>query len=164
MLPYHTPLTVAQLRALAIPAPWAFGQTDRTRFGEIDALNHVNNTAYLRWFESLRLPYLKSRQVSDYGPEGPRLVLAEIGCRFLAEMGINQDYVVTARTRTFRTSSFVMDYAVWAMDAGEPEAPAILTAEAHAGIVLRTQDGDSKFPIPDAARRLFAELDGAEAL
>lgn len=136
---------------------------DRTRFGEIDALDHINNTAYLRWFESLRLPYLKSRQVSDYGPASPRLVLAEIGCRFLAEMGINQDYVVTARTRTFRTSSFIMEYAVWAMDAAEPETPAALTAQAHAGIALRTQDGTAKFAIPDVSRKLFVELDGAES-
>jgi acyl-CoA thioester hydrolase len=74
MLTYHAPIDAPGLRALGIPAPWAFGLADRVRFAEIDALGHVNNTAYLTWFESFRLPYLKARGVTDYGPESPRLV------------------------------------------------------------------------------------------
>ena len=33
---------------------------DRVRFGELDALNHVNNVVYLRWYETLRVLYLEA--------------------------------------------------------------------------------------------------------
>lgn len=153
-LPYLTPILGPDLAALGIPAPWGFGIADRVRFGELDALGHVNNTAYLRWFESFRLPYLSHCKVTQYRPEDPRLVLAEIGCRFRAEMLNGEDYIVTGRTRSFRTSSFVMDYAVWRL----PDP--LLCAEAHAVIVLRSPDGSGKFPIPGAARQAF-EAGGA---
>jgi len=153
-LQYLTPLDAPVLRSFGIPEPWNFGIADRVRFGELDALGHVNNTAYLRWFESFRLPYLSHCKVTQYRPEDPRLVLAEIGCRFRAEMLNGEDYIVTGRTRSFRTSSFVMDYAVWRLPGP------LLTAEAHAVIALRSPDGTGKFPIPDAARQAF-ESDGA---
>lgn len=152
--PYLTPILGPDLAALGIPEPWSFGIADRVRFGELDALGHVNNTAYLRWFESFRLPYLRHCKVTQYRPEDPRLVLAEIGCRFRAEMLNGEDYIVTGRTRSFRTSSFVMDYAVWRL----PDPT--LCAEAHAVIALRSPDGTGKFSIPAAARQAF-EAGGA---
>jgi hypothetical protein len=33
------------------------------------------------------------------------------------------DYVVTGRTRAFRTTSFTMDFAVWLPDPQAPPAP-----------------------------------------
>ena len=50
MTDFLTPLSIETLRAAGIPDPWTYGQADRVRFYELDALNHVNNTAYLRWF------------------------------------------------------------------------------------------------------------------
>jgi acyl-CoA thioester hydrolase len=116
MLTYHAPIDATGLRALGIPAPWGFGLADRVRFAEIDALGHVNNTAYLTWFESFRLPYLKARKVTDYGPDSPRLVLKRASVDYRAEMFNGMDYVVTGRTRAFRTTSFTMEFAVWLPD------------------------------------------------
>jgi acyl-CoA thioester hydrolase len=116
MLSYHAPIDATGLRALGIPAPWGFGLADRVRFAEIDALGHVNNTAYLTWFESFRLPYLKARKVTDYGPDSPRLVVKRASVDYRAEMFNGMDYVVTGRTRAFRTTSFTMEFAVWLPD------------------------------------------------
>ena len=33
---------------------WSFGMRDRVRFSELDPLNHVNNAAYLSWFETVQ--------------------------------------------------------------------------------------------------------------
>lgn len=147
--PFLTPLSDNELRACGIPDDWHFGIANRVRFSELDALGHVNNAAYLSWFENTRLPYLRAMEVTDYGPGAPRLVLAELGVRYLSEMLLDQDYVITARTREIRTSSFIMDYAVWRLEqVGATEA-----ARSHAAIVLRTRDGTGKYPIPAAARR-----------
>lgn len=157
MLTYHHPIDAAGLRALGIPEPWTFGLADRVRFSEIDALGHVNNTAYLTWFESFRLPYLAARRVTDYGSDSPRLVLKRASADYLAEMFHGMDYVVTGRTRAFRTTSFTMDFAVWLPD----PAGAACTATGEAIVVLLNRDAPGRCPIPKAGRDAFMELDGA---
>jgi acyl-CoA thioester hydrolase len=157
MLTYHAPIDAPGLRALGIPEPWAFGLADRVRFAEIDALGHVNNTAYLTWFESFRLPYLKARGVTDYGPESPRLVLKRASVDYRAEMFNGMDYVVTGRTSAFRTTSFTMDFAVWLPD---PQGAAC-AATGQAIVVLLNRDAPGRHPIPMAGRRAFTEIDGA---
>ncbi|GAA5068995.1 acyl-CoA thioesterase [Roseibacterium beibuensis] len=158
MLRYHTPLDAPTLRALGIPAPWSFGMADRVRFGEIDALGHVNNTAYLRWFESFRLPYLEARKVTDYGPDSPRLVLKRASCDYLAEMFSGMDYVVTGRTRAFRRTSFTMEFGVW-LPSEDGEARCTATGEAI--IVLLNRDAPGRHPIPEAGKQAFISEDGA---
>jgi acyl-CoA thioester hydrolase len=157
MLRYHTPLDAPHLRALGIPEPWAFGLADRVRFAEIDALGHVNNTAYLTWYESFRLPYLKARGVTDYGPDSPRLVLKRASCDYRVEMLNGMDYVVTGRTRAMRTTSFTMEFAVWLPEANG----ATCMATGDAIVVLLNRDVTGRYPIPEAGRRAFIEIDGA---
>ncbi len=155
-MPYHTPLGADSLRDLGIPAPWTFGLADRVRFGELDALGHVNHTAYLRWFESFRLPFLKARHVTDYGPTSPRLVLKQVECTYLAEMGLGLDYVVAGRVSRFRNTSFTMEYAVWV-----PGAKAQETARGGAVVVLLNRGAPGRYPIPAAGRSAFVDEDGA---
>ncbi|MGP1357268.1 acyl-CoA thioesterase [Roseicyclus sp.] len=155
---YHTPLDAPALRTLGIPEPWGFGLADRVRFGELDALGHVNNAAYLTWFESFRLPYLAARRITDYSPESPRLVLRRTACDYLAELFAGQDYVVTGRTRAFRRTSFTMEFAVW-LPAAAGAARCTTTGEAI--VVLLNWTGTGRHPIPEAGRRAFLELDGA---
>lgn len=157
---YHTPLGPDTLRGIGIPAPWTFGLADRVRFGELDAIGHVNHTAYLRWFETFRLPFLKARRVTDYGPSSPRLVLKQIECTYLAEMGLGQDYVVTGRVSRFRTTSFSMDFAVWLPQEG-PGVPAPEMARGSCIVVLLNRDAPGRYPIPDAGRAAFLSEDAA---
>lgn len=157
MLAYHTVLDADALRALGVPEPWGFGIADRVRFGELDALGHVNHTAYLRWFESFRLPYLAARGVTDYGPDAPRLVLRSVAARYHAEMGSGVDYVTVGRTRAYRRTSFTMDYAVFALPGAE------VTCTGEAVVVLLDPGGGGRFAIPEAGCGAFATLDGAVA-
>lgn len=156
--PYHTPLGPDTLRARGIPAPWTFGLADRVRFGELDALGHVNHTAYLRWFESFRLPFLKARRVTDYGPASPRLVLKQVHCTYLAEMGLGLDYIVTGRVSAFRTTSFTMTFAIWVLN---EDADAAISAEGGAVVVLLNRDAPGRYPIPEAGRAAFLAEDQA---
>lgn len=149
---YLTPLHEPELRQLGIPEPWTFGLADRTRFGELDALNHVNHTAYLRWMEAYRIRYFSEYGISDYGPDSPRIVLRQIGVDYLAEMGLNEDYVITGRTTEFRTSSFRMEYAIWA--GGRQKSTG------HAVLVMLDRDGSKRTLSPEM-RRVFTARDGA---
>jgi len=150
--PYLTPLDRAQMDAFGVPADWPFGLADRVRFSEIDALNHVNHTAYLRWFESLRVLYMRDRGISPYDGTGPRIVLKSVSMEYRREMVLGEDYVVTARTARFRRASLEMHYAAFAPD---------LRAEGTAVIVLLARDGSGKHPLSAAQIERLVEADGA---
>lgn len=146
------PLLANDLRALGIPEPWAYGRPDNVRFYEIDSLGHVNNTVYLRWFETIRI-----RWMEDYvqaSADNAIYVLKSVTCDFHAPMYLNEAYVVTARCVSFRTTSFLKEYAVWSKGK--------LTCSSSAVVVLTDKAGTTKLPLPEAWREAFADRDGAK--
>ena len=153
MTPYLTPLDTSTLRSLSIPEHWSFGIADRVRFYELDALNHVNNTAYLRWFETLRISYFAEYDLSHYRSEDPQMVLRMASAEYIAPMNLGESYVVTGRTTSFRTSSFMMAYAVF--------VDSEVRATGEAVIVSLEQDGTTKRPLTGAMRATLQSRDGA---
>lgn len=150
--PYLTFLDAEGLAREGIPDGWSFGMADRVRFAELDALNHVNNAAYLSWFEALRVHYVSAYGLSDYRPEDPELVLRDVACRYHAPMFLNERYIVTARTARYRRTSFTMEYAVFAET---------LRATGSAVIVCLARDGSGRAPLADAVVGAFRARDGA---
>jgi hypothetical protein len=90
-------------------------------------------------------------QVTDYGPDSPRLVIKRASVDYRAEMFNGMDYVVTGRTRAFRTTSFTMEFAVWLPD----PSGATCTATGEAIVVLLNRDAPGRYPIPEAGRTAF---------
>ena len=39
---------------------WAHTHTERVRFGDLDAMKHLNNVVFLRYFETARIDYLNA--------------------------------------------------------------------------------------------------------
>ncbi len=149
-VPFLTPLLAPDLRGVGIPAPWAWGMADRVRFYEIDALGHVNNVAYLRWFETVRVRWTHDLGLREAGVQS---VLRAQGCDYHAPMFLGDDYIVTTRCAHIGTTSLRMDYAVWSQGA--------LKAEGHAVVVTVDASGTRKVPVPEPVRRELARLDGA---
>lgn len=154
-VPYLTPLHADDLRRAGIPAPWSFGMADQVRFGEIDALQHVNNAVYLKWFENLRMLYFADAAVWQIDGERPKIVLRQIGLDYKSEIKLSDRYIMTGRTSKLGTSSFTMEYAVW--------VDGRLTTTSHAVIVLLGAD-NTKRAIPDHIRQMFIDRDGAVAV
>lgn len=112
---YHVPLSIGELRDLQIPQPWNYGIRYRTTFGELDMQGHISNVTYLRWFETLRMSYLRDHGWPEYAtPSGTPMVLRRVEVDFLKEINLSEDIVVTGRTTSLGNSSCVMNYAVWA--------------------------------------------------
>lgn len=153
MTDFLTPLSTDTLRGLGIPEPWTFGQADRVRFYELDALGHVNNTAYLRWFETVRVGWFAEYGFSHYRAEDPTFVLRAITCDYHAPMFLNERYVVTARCESYRRTSFRKVYGVW--------AEGQLKVEGSAVIVMTDKPGTTKMPLPESWQRILEERDGA---
>ena len=151
MTPYLTPLGPDDLRAEGVPAPWTYGVKARVRFGEIDALEHVNNTAYLRWFEQFRTLYFRDYGISDYGPDAPVMVLRKVEVDYLAELKFNEDYIVVGRSTQMRRSSWIMEYAVYSAGSLRTSSKAVL--------VLLAQDGSGKIAISEDVRSTLKTRD-----
>jgi acyl-CoA thioester hydrolase len=77
----------------------------RMRWGDMDALGHMNNTVYFRYFEQARIAWFDAIG-ADYKklPEGP--ILGSIACRFVLPAVYPCDLEVTLVAGAPRRSAF----------------------------------------------------------
>ncbi|WP_299785468.1 acyl-CoA thioesterase [uncultured Marivita sp.] len=155
-VPYLTPLSPDQQRTFGVTDPWPLAIADRVRFAELDPLNHVNNVAYLTWFESARVAYFKHVGISSYEDDAvePRIVIRRGEIDWLQEMRADEDYVILSRAVDYRNTSFTMQQEIWA---GGTKRAAFTCV-----IVLLQPDGSGRMPIPANILRHFHEVDGVE--
>lgn len=151
---YHTPLTREDLRAQNVPDSWPFGIADRVHYGDLDTNSHVNNAVYLKWFENIRVQYFQAWDILKFQAGEPRVVLKSLAVEYHKEMFMNEDYVVAARTASFRNTSFRQEYAVYSGD---------LRVTGQAVIVMLQPDAPEKMALPDALKQRFIQVDGATA-
>ncbi len=152
-LPHNTLLTADQQRAAGIDDPMPFAMASRVVFSELDPLNHVNNRAYLAWFENARVAYFHHFDVSGFGPKDPRLVLRTVSVDYRQEMKIGDEYIVGVRVSSMRNSSFVMQHAVW--------CDGVMRTFCEGVLVMLKPDGSGTMRIPDPTRLQFKRRDGA---
>ncbi|SFA85859.1 acyl-CoA thioester hydrolase [Poseidonocella pacifica] len=152
-LPYLIPLCADQQRDFGIAAPRPFAMADRVRFAEIDALRHVNNVAYLRWFEHARVEYFRAWGLHSHGEGQPRTVLRHITVDYRAELLLHDDYVVASHCSEFRTTSFTLRSEVWKGDQRCTVADAV--------VVLLKPDLSGRMAIPERVLERFINIDGA---
>lgn len=121
-------------------------------WGDMDALQHVNNARYFTWFESARLAYFgKLGPVgSDVGP-----ILASTSCDFLRPVLYPGDVLVGARVVEIGNSSLRMEYAL-----SRTDAPDELCARGSSVIVLVRYATMEKVRVPDEARAKIGAMEG----
>lgn len=142
------------LIALGLPEEFSFGIRDRVRFGELDALNHVNNTVYLRWTENLRVQMLPKYDLSDFAAGDRNFVIRAQAMEFFAPMFLHQEYVMGGRFTKVGNSSLEMAYAVYC----DGQVPCRITAQ----LVMIDVKSGRPARVPDAARAILRDLDGVE--
>lgn len=106
-----------------IPGPPAPGATHRVtlplRWGDCDALNHLNNTVYFRLMEEARMRILYALGLRVPAETGP--ILAHASCDFIRPLTYPADVVVTHRlTRIGRSS---MDFDMLLEREGDDAGP-----------------------------------------
>jgi acyl-CoA thioester hydrolase len=88
---------------IEIPVAW----------GDMDALGHVNNVAYLRYLESSRVAYLDQLKIWDYMEKtglGP--ILASVQCRYRIPLIYPDTVSVGARAAKVEKDRFVVEHCV----------------------------------------------------
>lgn len=127
------------------------------RWGEMDALGHVNNTVYYRYSEDGRLDYI-GRIIGDGGddapsPSGTGPILADLRCSFLQQLRFPASVEIGTRTRAIGRSSLKIQQALYRVGEETPVA----TYEA---IVVWFDYGAQKsLPVPEDVRARIRKLE-----
>jgi acyl-CoA thioester hydrolase len=127
---------------------------EAVRWGDLDALGHVNNTLYFRYFESARIAYFERVAfVPESGHEGTGPILASTECRFRRPLRYPDRLKVGARVASLADDRFTMEYVVWS------ESLATIAARGEAVIVSFDYGAGRKVPLPEATRRALTALE-----
>ena len=81
------------------------------RWGEMDALGHMNNTVYFRYLEQARISWFDSARHRLQSRQR-RPDLGSINCRFRIPIVYPADLVVSVYGGQPRNSSFVLKYTI----------------------------------------------------
>ena len=127
----------------------------RVAWGDMDALGHVNNTIYLRWFESARIAFFERIALSASRPEKVGPILASTTCDYLTPVVYPATVLVGARLQRIGNTSFVIEHL--ATKDGTP------VARGTAIVVLIDYETGAKVPVPDEIRASIASLSGGQA-
>jgi acyl-CoA thioester hydrolase len=116
------------------------------RWGDLDAMGHVNNTIYFRYFESLRIEWLALMN-AEPNPDGVGPVMANGFCNFIRQIEypgevIARHYVAAPGSKSLDT------YFTLAMS----DAPDVISANGGATLVWVDFPSKKTVPLPEDLR------------
>ena len=119
------------------------------RWGDMDAMNHVNNTIYFRYFESLRIEWFRSLQLyTSETRKGP--VIINAFCNFLRQLEFPGDVRVTMHVAKPGRTSFETYHTLERTD-----EPGLVYAEGGARTVWTDYAAKRSAPMPGWFRELL---------
>jgi len=126
------------------------------RWGEMDALGHVNNVMYLQYFETARIVYLERLGLEPPGPQwGERgLIIASIGCRYKYPVTYPDTLSVGAKVVSVVEDRLIMEHSVVSQKAGRE------AASGEAEIVSYDYVAGQRAPLPPEWLAAITELEG----
>jgi acyl-CoA thioester hydrolase len=135
-----------------------FVHTERVRFGDLDAMRHLNNVVFLRYFETARIAYMRS--LVDHDPAHPEtgfgLIFAECHINYRSPVQFDEVLDISLSISDIRRSSFRVEFR---MTVGER-----LCAEGYGVLVGFDYVEQRAAALPDGLReRLSAESAPASA-
>jgi len=127
---------------------WPFTHVDRVRYADVDTMRHVNNVAFVRFFESARIAFMH-HHFPEHDPTDPGdfpTVLAEVHIAYRAPAYFDEQVRTHIRPSHLERSSFRTEFE---MRAGEDER---LVAEGYGVYVGYDYVAERAQPLPDHVR------------
>lgn len=125
-------------------------------WGEMDALQHVNNAVYLRYMESGRMAYFERVGIMEMiRSTGIGPILHSVNCRFRIPLTHPDTVSVGTRIAELGEDRFTMESLIVSHAHGRA------AAEAQSVIVVLDYNRQKKAPIPDSLRARIQELEAA---
>jgi acyl-CoA thioester hydrolase len=119
------------------------------RFGDLDALGHVNNAVYLTYIEAARLAYCATLAITN--PARPDLMLARVEADYLRPVLMNQDVRVTSSVTRIGNKSLIMQHDVI--------ADGSVAAKLETVLVWYDHDAQTSLAVPDDVRNKILEFE-----
>ena len=123
------------------------------RWGDMDAMGHVNNTVYFRYMESARIAWFGSiglRPDPRTDASGP--VIVNASCTFRKQLVYPGDIEI----RTYAGQAGRSSFETW-VEIRRRDDPDTLHAEGQAKVVWVDYAAERSLPLPDAMRRLIED-------
>ena len=138
-----------------IPDDWSYGITVEAGWNDVDKLGHVNNVAFWRWCDDVRVQYAIDTGLQVPSTDHPSYVVVKASAEFLAPMAYRERGVMTCRTVRIGRSSLDTEHALWLRN-GRAFA-------AQFTIVLTLQIEKRSIAVPDAVKARIADIDAPSA-
>ena len=132
-----------------------FVHTERVRFGDLDAMRHLNNVVFLRYFETARISYLRHLVHHDPAdPESNGFGMIFAGCHIAYRSPVHYDEALEVHCgiADVRRSSFKVTFEMKVGDRLAAEGEGVLVGFDYAA--QRAQ------PLPDALSARLREEAG----
>jgi len=127
-------------------------------WGEMDAFQHINNTVYLRYFESARIAYFyKLDMIEAMTRTGIGPILASTSCKFKIPLTYPDNVLIGAKVTSIDEFSFMMGYCVFSVNHQK------MAAEGDGLIVTLNYQENRKVPVPEELRQRILALEGEKA-
>ena len=119
------------------------------RWGDMDAMGHINNTLYFRYMEIARLDWI-FKAGAYVGPSGQGPIIINAFCNFLRQLEYPGDVRVTMYVAEPGRSSFESYHTLERSD-----EPGVVYAEGGARCVWTDFAAKKSMPMPDWFRTLL---------
>lgn len=126
------------------------------RFGDLDALGHVNNAKYLTYFEEARIAYWRNLFALDEEQmESLGIILANANVTFRSPAKLGELLRVSVRVADFGTKSFRMDYRI------EDASTQRLIADGSTVVVMFDYRTGTSIPVPDEVKKTILAFESS---
>lgn len=131
----------------------SFTQTIPVAWGEMDALQHVNNTVYFRYFETARINYFKQINLMEtLAPFNLVPVISETSCKYKAPVTFPDTLQVTTYLQEITQDTLIMGYEIFS------EKLQRITTTGLAHIVIFDSANKTKVKIPETLHQRITHL------
>ena len=122
---------------------WPFVHCDRVRYADVDTMRHLNNVAFVRFFESARIAFMHSL-FPEHDPTDPEqfpVVLAEVHVAYRAPAYFGEAVRTSVRPSQLERSSFRTEFRMAVGDR--------LIAEGYGVYVGYDYEAERARPLPE---------------
>ena len=122
------------------------------RWGDMDAMGHVNNTVYFRYIEQARISWFDEIACTP-NPEGEGPVIVNAHCSFIKQLKYPGEIEVSTLVGPPGRSSFEMYHEIRLV--GADGQAGVLHSEGGAKVVWVNFPAEKSAPLPDELRSLL---------
>jgi acyl-CoA thioester hydrolase len=136
---------------------FAFQLEMNVEWGDMDALQHVNNVEYFKYFQKARIAYFEKNNSDNLFTESRiSTILASTQCKFIYPLKYPDTIVIGARVDSIANEYFTMKYAVISNNNQR------LVAIGDAKVVMFDYEKNKKASIPEVIKDRIIELEKSE--